>query len=67
MVLHFRARVGLYYPDLSSRIHPKANGESMEDLRETVRCANGFEWTYKRFIGISQLSSSAHVQIHKGE
>lgn len=66
LVFHLCARMGLCITHLFARIHHQANGESMEDLRETLCRAYGFKWTNKRFPGISQLSSSAYVQIHQG-
>ncbi|QHO39731.1 ATP-dependent DNA helicase Q-like [Arachis hypogaea] len=44
LVLHIYSRVCLPFPDLPSRLHKQANGESMENLCEAFSCSYGFSW-----------------------
>lgn len=67
LVLHIYTRICVSISDLSPRLHHEANGEPMEDLCEAIGCAYGFTWTYQRLLGLSQLPSTANVQINKGK
>ncbi|QHO31524.1 hypothetical protein HN51_019717 [Arachis hypogaea] len=51
LVLHIYSRVCLPFPDLPSRLHKQANGESMENLCEAFSCSYGFSWPNKGVSG----------------
>ena len=66
LVLHLYTGICLLVPHLPSRLHHKAYCESYENLCQTLCCSHGITWFNQRIFGLSQLSSSNHVQIHQG-
>ncbi|MBA0558776.1 hypothetical protein Golob_015780 [Gossypium lobatum] len=61
MVFHFCTRICLPDIDKASRLYHEKNGESMENICETLSCSHGFSWINQRFFGLPQLPSTNYV------